>query len=112
MSNTREIQNFDEFKKELISNPTLQQQFKENPAGAIEQFQQKNPLKTDVWIYRIIISSLSFVVVSIILGVLYLITIDKVSTDKNVPTILTAMGSAAIGALAGLLAPQPSKKPT
>lgn len=30
--------------------------------------------------------------------------------DKNVPTILTALGSAAVGALAGLLAPSPARK--
>ncbi len=32
---------------------------------------------------------------------------EKIADDKDVPTIFTAIGSAAIGALAGLLAPAP-----
>ena len=106
---TREIKTFDEFKKELEMNEELQKQFKADPVKAIDQFEQKSPLATDVWIYRIVVLALGITILSIIIGVLFLIASGKISEDKNVPTILTAIGSAAIGALAGLLAPQPNK---
>jgi hypothetical protein len=104
---TRRVKSFDEFKEELESNPTLQAQFKTDPVSAIADFQQQNPLTNDKWIYRIIVLALGFTILAIILGVIVLIAMGKISDDKGVPTILTAIGSAAIGALAGLLAPPP-----
>ncbi len=104
---TKQIKTFDEFKNELESNTELQNQFKHDPLSAVQQFQQQSPLATDKWIYRIIVLSLGITIISIILGVIVLIGTGKISDDKGVPTILTAIGSAAIGALAGLLAPPP-----
>ncbi len=103
----KQMKTFDEFKNELVSNSALQDQFKQDPVKAVQQIQQKNPLDTDNWIYRIIVLSLGITIISIIIGVIVLIGSGKISDDKGVPTILTAIGSAAIGALAGLLAPQP-----
>jgi len=81
---------------------------REPPRGWLETIRVvKNPLDTDNWIYRIIVLSLGITIISIIIGVIVLIGSGKISDDKGVPTILTAIGSAAIGALAGLLAPQP-----
>jgi len=101
-----EIQNFDEFKKKLIISTELQDQFKQDPVKAIQQYQQ-SPLLTDKWVYRIVVLALSLTIISIIIGVVILIGTGKIIDDKGVPTILTAIGSAAIGALAGLLAPPP-----
>ena len=103
----KQIKNFEEFKNELVASPDLQSQFKQDPLTAVQQFQQQSPLTTDKWIYRIIVLSLGVTIISIIFGVIVLIGIGKISEDKGVPTILTAIGSAAIGALAGLLAPPP-----
>lgn len=107
MAAPTEFKNVTEFKKELVSNPDLQQQFKDDPIKAAQQIIQKNPLETDPWIYRIIVLALGITILSIIIGVIILIGTDKITDDKGVPTILTAIGSAAIGALAGLLAPPP-----
>lgn len=107
MATQKEFKNVGEFKKELVSNPELQQQFKDDPIKAAEQIEQKSPLETDLWIYRIIVLSLGITILSIIIGVIVLIGTGKIADDKGVPTILTAIGSAAIGALAGLLAPPP-----
>lgn len=107
MATQTEFKNVSEFKKELVSNPELQQQFKDDPVKAAEQIKQKSPLETDPWIYRIIVLALGITILSIIIGVIVLIGAGKISDDKGVPTILTAIGSAAIGALAGLLAPPP-----
>ena len=69
--------------------------------------EQQNPLNTDAWIYRIVVLALGATVLAIIIGVILLMASGKITDDKAVPTILTAIGSAAIGALAGLLAPSP-----
>ena len=107
MPASKNVRNFDEFKKELETNTDLQRQFQENPVNAVQQFQQQTPLQTDAWIYRIIVGSLGLTVFTIIVGLIVLIFNGKISDDKSVPTIFTAIGSAAIGALAGLLAPPP-----
>jgi hypothetical protein len=62
-----------------------------------------SPLSTDKWIYRIVVSALGLVVLIAVCGSIYL-AINQVS---NTPEILVAIGSAAVGALAGLLAPSP-----
>ncbi len=103
----KDIKSFDEFKSELISSPRLQSQFKEDPVSAVQEFQQSNPLSTDKWIYRIIVLALGITIITIIIGVIVLIGSGKITDDKGVPTILTAIGSAALGAMAGLLAPPP-----
>lgn len=103
----KEVKSFDDFKKQLVSSPSLQSQFKEDPLAALENFQQENPLQTDKWIYRIIVLSLGVTIIAIIIGVMILMGTGKITGDHGVPTILTAIGSAAIGALAGLLAPPP-----
>lgn len=100
------VKSFDEFKVELEGNPELQDHFKRDPINAVSQFkQQKHPILVDKWIYRIIVLGLSITIISIIIGVLILVGIGKIVGDAGVPTILTAIGSAAIGAVAGLLAP-------
>ena len=104
----RMIKSIPDLQNVIETESKVQNQFKENPILAIKQFkQQKNPLDTDPWIYRIIVTGLSITIISIIIGVLLLISSDHIEGDQGVPTILTAIGSAAIGALAGLLAPPP-----
>lgn len=104
----KRVKSFDEFKNELKTSSDLQSQFKQDPVSAVNQFeQQKHPISTDKWIYRIIVLGLSVTIISIIIGVLILVGSDKITGDEGVPTILTAIGSAAIGAVAGLLAPAP-----
>lgn len=104
---TRSIKTFDEFKAELNTDTELQEEFKANPVAAINTFQQKNPLETDRWIYRIVVLALGSTILAIIIGVIALMGTGHIEVDGDVPTILTAIGSAAIGALAGLLAPSP-----
>jgi len=49
------VKSFDEFKSKLEKDFELQKSFKEDPANAIKEFRQQNPLNTDKWIYRIIV---------------------------------------------------------
>jgi len=103
----KQVKSFGEFKNQLESNVGLQNEFKEDPLNAIHNFEESNPLGTDKWIYRIIVISLGVTIISIIIGVIILMGMGIIKNDVSVPTILTAIGSAAIGALAGLLAPPP-----
>ena len=70
---------------------------RKNGAGA------PGPLHSDVWIYRAVVAALGFIAIVTVVGAIML----AVVTGKDTPQILVALGSAAIGALAGLLAPVP-----
>ena len=62
----------------------------------------KNRLRNDIWLYRIVVAVLGLTVVGSIVGAI-LLALNGLST----PEVLVALGSAAIGGLAGLLAPSP-----
>jgi hypothetical protein len=63
------------------------------------------PLQTDRWIYRIVVGALALTLVSSIGGAVWL-----QSNEKDIPEILIGLGTGALGGLAGLLAPTPSKE--
>ena len=81
--------------------PQLQADIQANPAEAIASVAA--PIRNDVWIFRIVVSALSVVALTGVIGAIIL-----VSKGMNPPDILTALSSAAIGGLAGLLAPSPT----
>lgn len=56
----------------------------------------------DKWVYRLVVIFLGFVSGAAIIGSIILST-----GSNNIPDVLTALGAAAIGALAGMLAPSP-----
>ena len=93
----------------LESNEELKNAFKEDPVNATKEILKNTPLDWDQWIYRLVVSALGFTIIFITIGILVLIGRDQVNTDADVPTILTSLGSAAIGALAGLLVPSPGR---
>jgi hypothetical protein len=64
---------------------------------------------TNAGIYYVVVISLGAVAVLAMFGALYLTATNK-ATTVQIPDIMTALGSAAIGALAGLLAPSPTGK--
>ncbi len=96
------IESAKEFKREIVNNKALQKALKEDPVKAVEEMDIGNPLERDVWIYRIVVSVLGLTVVLSVAGAILLVSIDK-----KTPEVLVALGSAAVGALAGLLAPSP-----
>jgi hypothetical protein len=63
------------------------------------------PLESDVWIYRGVVAALGFTVLIATFGAIYL-----AARSVDVPEVIVALGSAAVGALAGLLAPSPASK--
>ena len=62
-----------------------------------------NPLATDRWIYRLVVMFLGLSLLATVGGGIF----ATVTTGTSMPEGLVALGSAAVGALAGLLAPSP-----
>ena len=56
----------------------------------------------DVWLYRMVVVILGLSVLGSLIGAILLAI-----KNRNPPELLVALGSAAIGGLAGLLAPSP-----
>ena len=64
----------------------------------------------DIWIYRLVVSFLGAVALTVALGVIVIIGchLEATPTGSSSLGTLAALGSAAVGALAGLLAPNPN----
>jgi hypothetical protein len=71
---------------------------------------QGTPLRSDVWIYRFVVSILGARVLITVIGGIALTFYGKGATGMQLPDAIVAIGSAAVGALAGLLAPSPTQK--
>lgn len=56
----------------------------------------KSRIQKDVWLYRIIVAALGSTVVASVVG-----AITLAMTGQSTPKVLVALGSAAIGGLAG-----------
>jgi len=82
------------------SDTQVADEIKADPVAAIAKYAA--PLENDVWIYRMVVGALGLAVLIALVGAIALSV-----SGKTVPDVLTALGSAAVGALAGLLAPSP-----
>jgi hypothetical protein len=94
------IRSLNELALKVSTDPELAKAISESPVETISSLAA--PLQTDVWIYRIVVSALGLVIILAIVGGIVLGALGK-----GTPELLTAIGSASVGALAGLLAPQP-----
>ncbi|QNX86575.1 hypothetical protein [Acinetobacter seifertii] len=94
------IQSVSELAEKVAQDPILAKEITDNPAKAIANVAASPPLQWDTMIYRIVVTSLGATVVFAVLG-----TIVLAALSKPTPEILIGLGSAAIGALAGLLSP-------
>lgn len=63
--------------------------------------------KSEAGIYYVVVVSLGVVAVAAVVGAIFLSARAPANGTVAIPDIITALGSAAIGALAGLLAPSP-----
>jgi hypothetical protein len=59
-------------------------------------------MQSDVWIYRLVVVVLGVAVIASVIGAIMLAL-----AGQSTPEVLVALGSAAVGGLAGLLAPSP-----
>jgi hypothetical protein len=67
----------------------------------------RTPLTTDNWIYRLVVIFLGLTILSTVIGGIYLAYLAKGQQGIELSPGIVAIGSAAVGALAGLLAPSP-----
>ncbi len=91
----------------VAASPDLQAKMAQDPAATLQVMSaavQAMPLATDVWIYRVIVGSMSFALVSAVIGAMILS-----AYARPVPESVIALGSAALAALALLLRPQVEK---
>jgi hypothetical protein len=101
MKNQR-VQSVGELATLVATDPDLQEELRKNPAETIAKMAVA-PLQSDVWIYRIVVVALGSAVIIAALG-----AIGLAAFGKSIPELLIALGSGAVGALAGLLAPSPA----
>lgn len=89
---------------EVDKDPGLEARLKSNPKEALKDLSRSRPIyERDRWVYRVIVLALGLTILIAAVGAIIL-----QFSGKDSPAILVALGSGAIGALAGLLAPAPS----
>ena len=86
-----------------LSTRELAAAISQDPNSAEEAINRLTALQSDRWIYRIVVLALGLGVLSAMIGLIVL----SLRAGATVPDGLVAIGSAAVGALAGLLAPAP-----
>lgn len=90
---------------ELVrEDPELQAEVRKDPVETLERLSR--PLESDLWIYRIVVGTLSFSILAVIIATTVIVLTQE---PVEIPDVLVAIGTGAIGALAGLLAPVPSR---
>jgi hypothetical protein len=98
----------------LLNTPGLLEQVKLNPNDTLRKLAAEvtrdlpaPAFVSDRWTYRIVVLALGIVCITAIGGAIYLSAIAP--AEPKIPDVLTALGAAAIGALAGPLAPSPTR---
>jgi hypothetical protein len=97
-----QIRTVSELAAKVANDPSLQADIKQDPAGTLAKIAAPIP---DTFVYRVVVSSLGLAVLIALIGAIALWWIGK----TTIPDLLTALGSASVGALAGLLAPSPTQ---
>lgn len=69
----------------------------------------RTPLDTDNWIYRCVVGFLGLSILAALFFTFFIFIKSPDPTNLKIPDIFLAIGSAAVGALAGLLAPSPGR---
>ena len=91
----------------LATDPALVQTIKDDPEAAIQKLAASGPVP-DTWVYRIVVLSLGL---AVLITVVAAAILAGYGNEKiKIPEGVIAIGAAAGGALAGLLAPSPIKQ--
>jgi hypothetical protein len=99
------IRSLSELSVAVVGNKHLQDEIRADPVQAIQNLAAQAQIP-DTWVYRLVIVILGATVLIVVLGGF----IFAATVGKDIPAALIAIGSAAVGALAGLLAPSPVSK--
>ncbi|KNC67860.1 hypothetical protein [Pseudoalteromonas ardens] len=97
------INEIEESIKHIVDSSKLSAEEKAKLLSAVSQ--PCTPLENDKWIYRIVVGVLGFALIATVIGA---ITGYLTAQPEPIPDVLIAIGSASVGALAGLLAPSPN----
>ncbi|MEM6895378.1 MAG: hypothetical protein AAF554_16905 [Bacteroidota bacterium] len=100
---------FNDFKNTFEKSESFKEEFTRNPEETMKLLEQEGPWFNDRVIYRWVVLFLGIIVLTICIGVIYLTATEVVNNEFNVPDILIATASTAIGAIAGLLTPGSSQ---
>jgi hypothetical protein len=99
----RPIKTVQELWARAEEDPWLEKNLREEPIKTLAAV--FHPLESDTWIYRAVVVFLGSALVIASVGAVFL-----AAKSIEAPEVLIALGSAAVGALAGLLAPSPVRK--
>jgi hypothetical protein len=89
----------------VANDPALQERVKQDPVATLQALSE--PVTGDKWIYRMVVLALGLTALFVVIGVFTLKALDN---NTTIPDALVAIGSAAIAALAALLAPSPARR--
>ncbi|HVN24506.1 MAG TPA: hypothetical protein VMT71_11085 [Syntrophorhabdales bacterium] len=98
---TQRVRTVGELAERIARDPELERKVKEDPIKIIAALAA--PPQTDVWVYRIVVIALGLIVLGAMTG-----GIVMAARGSDLPQFIVAVGSAAVGALTGLLAPSPA----
>ncbi len=99
-----QIRSLESLASRVSTDPELANAIRNDPETTLSGIAaEASALTTDKWTYRIVVLSLGF---ALLVGTVGLIVLSWKGV-QSVPDGLVAIGSAAVGALAGLLAPPP-----
>lgn len=101
------LRSADEIVRRVITEQGLQERLKADPVGVLQEMaatatRESPTVESDIWIYRIVVALIGLAALVAVGGAVW---ISVVKGGNEVPDVLTAIGSGAIGALAGLLSP-------
>ena len=96
------ITTLEQLARRVAEDPELCRELSEKPAETLARLAE--PLRSDAWVYRLVVIALGLAALIAVGG-----TVALAFAGKPVPEALVAIGSAAVGALAGLLAPSPGR---
>ncbi len=88
--------------------PALKSQLAADPVATLKDIQEPFPgIPTDTGLYKILLVTLGLAVLIALVGPLVLAGLGK---EDAIPQAVIAIGSTAVGALAGILAPSPVQR--
>jgi hypothetical protein len=93
----------------MSNDPEFTPEVKKKVAEKVNEVKEgfSRAIDTDVWIYRCVVVFLGFAILGSLACTLAIFVKSLDPQTLKIPDIFLAIGSAAVGALAGLLAPSP-----
>lgn len=99
--------------QDLVSKAPISDEDKKPIKAKLDRAALPSPLDTDKWIYRMVVGALGLAILGCLTFSFVLVLLragGATGGEVKIPEIFLAISSAAIGALAGLLAPSPGSR--